>query len=188
MKRMIILMFIVCTSIWSAEAQKMKGDLKALKGEARVNLVFDYEGVMIDGENEEAYVNRNAKEKGEGDEAKWKDNWYNEFHNTINGPEFTKFFNKEAKMECGEFVDAAYTMVVKLTDIDPGNFAGPFSNPCKLTGEIRVVKTGTTEEVAVISFKKLNGNPMQPQLEKRIGSAFAYLGQFAGKVFAKGIK
>ena len=189
MKTFCMMVVLMCACIWNTEAQKLKGDLSVLKNEARVNLVFNYEGVTIDGEGEATYVERNAKEKGEGDIQGWKDNWYGKFREEIYRTEFTKYMNAELKkLEGGVFDNTPYTLIVKLNDMDPGNFAGPFSNPCKLTGVITLVKTGTTEALATLSFKKVCGNAFQAQTERRIGSSFGVLGKVTGKVIAKEIK
>lgn len=189
MKTFCLVVVWMCTCIWNTQAQKLKGDLSVLKNESQVNLVFNYEGVTIDGEEEAAYVERNAKEKGGEDIQGWKDNWYGKFREEIYRTEFTKYMNDELKkLEGGPFDNASYTLIVKLSDMDPGNFAGPFSNPCKLTGVVTLVKAGTTEALAAFPFRKICGNAFQAQTERRIGSSFGVLGKVTGKMIAKGMK
>lgn len=191
MKKKCVFVWCMCIIVFSAQAQKLQGKLDFLKGEKQLNIVFSYEGMTIDGKAEKAYVENQVKDKPETEAQQWQENWYHKFRTEIYQAEFLKFFNdmlKDRSLEGGNFENAAYTAIVKIEDIDPGNFAGPFSNPSKLRGVVTFVKTGTTETVATIPFKKFGGNAFHAVVENRIGSSFGYLGKVIGGIVVKNLK
>ena len=167
----------------SVSAQKFqKKSLQFLKTEERVKLVFDFSGVTIDGDTEEAYIKeRMADEKTAEDAQKWKDDWEGA-HRTRFINTMTKYCNDELKnlMVGKSYENATYTILVKIIDIDPGNFAGPFSNPAKLRASFQVVKTSDENNVlASLALSKIF-NPwgaMQPVEYLRIDFAFGELGK-----------
>lgn len=189
MKRLLVLAFII-GSFCLAQAQKVKGDLSPLKGQAKVNVEFVYDGVTYDGDSEaEFFKDHNDRD----DFDQWKKDWTSTFRSDMWEPEYLEDLNEEVKslrMEFGKFENATYTMVVKMTDIDPGSFAGPFSVPCRLTGEVSFVKTGSSDSFATISFSKLQGSSyaIPPIIEHRVKFAFEELGETIGEVLKKKVK
>ena len=189
MKRLLVLAFIM-GSFCLVQAQKVKGDLSPLKGQPKVNVEFVYDGVTYDGDSEAKFFKEN---NGRDDFEQWKKDWTSTFRSDMWEPEYLEDLNEEVKslrMEFGKFENATYTMVVKMTDIDPGSFAGPFSVPCRLTGEVSFVKTGSSDSFATISFSKLQGSSyaIPPIIEHRVKFAFEELGETIGEVLKKKVK
>ena len=189
MKKLFVLLLTVC-SVCILQAQKVKGDLSVLKGQTKVNVEFVYDGVTYDGDSEAKFFKDN---KGHDDFEQWKKDWTSTFRTDLWEVGFLKDLNKEIKgirMEAGKNADATYTLKVKITDIDPGSFAGPFSQPSKLTGEVYVMKTGSSESAATISFSKIygNANVMTPVIEHRVKFAFEELGETIGETLKKKVK
>ena len=189
MKKLFVL-FVVIFSVCMVQAQKVKGDLSPLKGQGKVNVVFVYDGVTYDGDSEDEFF---AQHKKRDDFEQWKANWTGRFREDKWEAKFLDELNEETEDLKIEFVDnskAPYTMVVKMIDIDPGGFSGPFSVPSKLTGDISFVKTGTSESFASISFTKIQGNPykLTPVFEDRVSFAFEELGETIGEILKKKVK
>lgn len=189
MKKLLIL-FVAISCVCMAQAQKVKGDLSPLKGQSKVNVVFNYDGVTYDGDSEAEFFKDN---NDRDDFAQWKKDWTTTFRTDMWEPEFLEELNDEVDdlhMDFGDYANATYTMKVKITDIDPGSFSGPFSVPSILTGEITITKTGSSESIATISFSKVQGNGFQltPIIEHRVKFAFDELGETIGEVLKKKIK
>jgi hypothetical protein len=182
MKKNVGLLILFSLLLTAASAQKLKGNLDFLKGQERVNVVFDYKGVTIDGDSEESYVKEKmAEEKTPEDAAAWKTEW-----DAARGKYqkmYIQYFNDESNnIVIGAYPDAQYSIIVRLDDIDPGNFAGPFSNPAKIRSSINIVKTGDETSLAAITGNKdYNNFALSPLLLDRIATGFGE----AGKVFAK---
>jgi len=130
--------------------------------------------------------------KDKDNPEQWKADWVSTFRTDIWQKRFIEDFNEGAeKIKLAYSAEAAeFTAIIKITDIDPGIFAGPMSNPTKLTGNISIVKTGDKETIATLTFKGYPENPyeMTPVDEKRVGAAFSQLGEMLGKIFAKKLK
>jgi len=181
-------------TVFGASAQNFKkGSLDFLKNQSKVKIVFDYSGVTIDGDSEAAYIKeRMADEKTPEDAAKWKADWEGA-NRTLFENSLIKYCNDELDnlMINKSYTDAAYTIIAKITDIDPGNYAGPFSNPSKMRAIFQVVKTGEENNVlASLELKKIY-NPasaMQPVEYLRINMGFGELGKELGKQIGKVLK
>jgi hypothetical protein len=82
-------------------------------------------------------------------------------------------------------------MIVDVLDCDFGAYAGPMSVPAKLKCTIRIVKTGTTEDLASITLKE-SQNPYSavrtPVDFDRMGLAFGEVGEEVGEIIAKVLK
>lgn len=189
MKKIILSVLLLCAVI-ALQAQKLKGSLSNLVGQKQLNIVFVYDGVTYDGDSEAAFFKDNSDKD---DFAQWKKNWVSSFRTENWEPECTSECNKELTdkgIQVGHYPQATYTATVKFSDIDPGSFAGPFSQPCKLTGTIIFCKTGGQNAFATIEFKDLPGNPYQmtPVVEQRVKFAFNELGEALGKILTKKVK
>ena len=189
MKKLFVL-FVVIFSVCMVQAQKVKGDLSPLKGQGKVNVVFVYDGVTYDGDSEEEFF---KDHKDHDNFEQWKANWTGRFREDKWEAKFLDELNDEMedlKIDFGVYPSAAYTMEVKMVDIDPGGFSGPFSVPSKLTGDIRFLKTGSSESFASISFTKIQGNPykLTPVFEDRVRYAFEELGETIGEIMKKKVK
>lgn len=189
MRKFLFVALLVCACI-CANAQKAKGDFSALVGQKQINVVFVYDGVTYDGDSEAKFL----KEHSDRDDfEEWKAKWLGSFRTDMWEPEFLEELNDELDdkhIVCGNFPQAEYTITVKMMDIDPGSFAGPFSVPCKLTANMSIAKTGSAESFATISFDKLPGNgfEMTPIIEHRVKFAYDELGETLGEVLKKKIK
>jgi len=178
--------------VGSASAQKFKkGSIDFLKGQSKVNVVFDFTKITIDGDSEESYIKeRMADEKTSEEAERWKDEWFGA-HRTQFMNTFIKYCNDELKdLQVSKTEDATYTIVVKIEDIDPGNFGGPFSNPSKLKAAIKIVKTSDMNTALADLLLKNIFNPWgaQPVEYMRIEMAFGELGKTLAKQLNNGLK
>ncbi|GHT09303.1 hypothetical protein FACS189426_07320 [Bacteroidia bacterium] len=190
MKKHFGILILFSLLVTAASAQKLKGNLDFLKGQERVNVVFDFKGVTIDGDSEESYVKEQMQdEKTPEDADVWKTNWENSARENFQKT-YIQYFNDESKnIIIGVSPDAEYTIIVKILDIDPGNFAGPFSNPAKIRSSVNIVKKG--EETALASItgnKDYNHFALSPILFDRIAFGFGEAGKMLGKFLNKKIK
>lgn len=184
MKKIVILALTI-GMITALQAQKVSGDLSCLKGQKEINITFDYKSVTYDGDSEAKYLKGEDKAK----DAEWKAAWTSSFRTDNWEPRLIEDLNKEISkngMECGDFADAKYTIIVKLIDIDPGTFAGPMSMPAKITATASIVMTGAKSPKATIELKKITYKYfMSPQPEARVGEAFSCVGEVIGKKLSK---
>jgi hypothetical protein len=178
----------------SVSAQKFKkGSIDFLKDQNKVNLVFDFAKMTVNGDSEENYIKeRMADEKTSKEADQWKNEWLGS-HRTQFTNTFTKYCNDELKklQVSKAYKDATYTIIVKIEDIDPGNFAGPFSNPAKLRATFKVVKTSDMNTVLAELFLKKIFNPasaFQPIEYMRIDMGFGELGKELAKQLNKSLK
>jgi hypothetical protein len=185
MKKLFLILCIISIAT-IANAQKTSGDISCLKGQNQINITFDYQGVTYDGESESNYFKNEEKAKKED----WRTAWTSSFRTDKWEPRLVKDLNKEISkknMECGDFPDAPYTIIVKLVDIDPGTFAGPMSVPAKVTANAIIVKTGSDSALGTIELKKItySGYFLNPLPELRVGEAFSCVGETIGKKLSK---
>ncbi|MCQ2285832.1 MAG: hypothetical protein MJZ76_03025 [Bacteroidales bacterium] len=189
MKKIILSIALLCAVV-ALQAQKLKGDLSCLSGQAKINVVFVYDGVTYDGDSEDEFFKNNSDRD---DFATWKKQWTSTFRTSSWEPEYISECNNELSkksLKIGKYADAAYTATVKVTDIDPGSFAGPFSQPAKINCTVSFTKKGENTAFATIQFKDFPGNPYQmtPVIEDRVKFAFNEVGQAFGKILGKKIK
>ena len=181
------LLFVLTISLAVAvQAQKVTGDLSCLKGQNQINITFDYQGVTYDGDSESKYF----KDENLAKEAEWRTAWTSTFRTDKWEPRLTEDLNKEIakkNMECGDFPEATYTIIVKLVDIDPGAFAGPMSVPARITARASIVNTETNKVMATIELKKIAHSNyfMAPIPEIRVAEAFSCVGKVIGKKLSK---
>jgi hypothetical protein len=193
-KKVLITVLISVATVFGASAQKFqKGSLDFLKGQSHCKLVFDFTGVTIDGDSEENYIKeRMADEKTPEKAKEWQNEWEGS-HRTLFTNTLTKYCNDELKqlMVGKSYTDAAYTIIVKIIDIDPGNFAGPFSNPSKLRASFKIVKTGAEDKIlASLELSKIfnPASAVQPVEYLRIDMGFGELGKEFAKHLNKALK
>ena len=185
MKKLLLAVLTISLAV-AVQAQKVTGDISRLKGQSQINIKFDYEGVTYDGDSESKYFKKEDLAK----KADWRTAWTSTYRTDKWEPRLTDDLNKEiAKkdMECGDFPEATYTIIVKLVDIDPGSFAGPMSVPARITANAIIVNTETNETMATIELKKIthSGYFMNPRPELRVGEAFSCVGEAIGKKLSK---
>ena len=191
MKLKTLLVVLLSFAAMSVSAQKIKkGSLDFLKNESNVNIVFDFKGLTMDKDSEASYIKeRMADEKTPAEAEEWKAKWEGEWRNKFMKT-FVKYCNDEMKTltVSQSSNETNYTIVAKIIDIDPGNFAGPFSNPSKLKADIKFFKTkDMNTELLVIPMNKIY-NPWsstQPVEYLRIEMGFGELGKTLGKILNK---
>ena len=179
MKRLLFVVIALCC-MTAVQAQKTTGDITPLKDQKEINIKFDYTGVTYDGDSEEKYF----KDEDNAKDPKWKAAWTSTFRTSIWEPRFTEDLNNELVkkgIKFGTFKNAAYTVVIKVKDIDPGTFAGPMSVPSKINA--MTVVYNNNNEIGTIELKNVAGNPyfMTPKIEVRVGEAFSNAGKVLGK-------
>jgi hypothetical protein len=146
-KNIFFTVLLSITMVLSVSAQKFKPVPVFLKGEAQINLVFDYSQVKFDGDSQEEQY----KDKGQ----KWVEEWEGK-RRDYNTNAFISSINDELKklgINTDEHIEAQYTMIVDVLDCDFGAYAGPLSVPAKLKCTVKIVKTGTKEVLTSITLK-----------------------------------
>jgi len=192
-KKMKKVTLIVCICILAggmAFAQKFKPKADFLKGQTEFSVVFDFSGVTFDGDKEADYVKeRLADQSTAADKEKWEADWKKapkewmewfrqDANNTANGK---CRFKKDAETE--------YTINIKVKDIDPGNFAGPFSNPAKIDAVVTITKTGNSEVLTTAEFEDVySAIGLTPIESHRIKMSFGRFGDEVCSLILKAIK
>jgi hypothetical protein len=191
-------LFIVLLSIStlsSVSAQKFKkGTLDFLKTESKVNLVFDFSEMMIDGYLEENYIKTvMANERTPERAQQWKEQWQ--------GPQRIKFLNAFTQ-SCNDelnklvvsasYTDAKYTIIIKIVTINSGYFAGPISRPAMLRADFKIVQTNDMDTVlAQLALKKVSIDEyahISPISHLRIVQGFGALGKLFGYTLNKAVR
>lgn len=179
----------------TASAQKLKedeGSFAALKGQSKVNVEFDYSNFMVGKMTEKDYLEKrtkelNEKEAGRGD--KWKALWVSDRKNRYE-PHFYEQFNKQSGITGGSFPDAKYTIVVKVTRIEPGfNIPMVMQKNAENDTQLTLVETSNKgKALGKITATKavgrtFGGNDWDTGV--RIEESFELLGKTLGKYIAK---
>lgn len=185
MKKLLLIVLSI-SLVAAVQAQKVIGDISCLKGQKEINITFDYQSVTYDGDSESKYL----KNEDYAKKSEWREAWTSSFRTEKWEPRLIKDLNKEIDkkgMECGDYSNAEYTIIVKLIDIDPGTFAGPMSVPAKVSADVMIVKTGTDKAIGTIELRKVTYKSyfMAPQPELRVGEAFSCAGEAIGKKLSK---
>lgn len=179
----------------AASAQKLKpteGAFTALKGQSKVNVEFDYSNFNVGKMTEKDYVAKrtkelNDKEAGRGD--KWKALWVSDRKNRYE-PHFFEQFNKQSGITGGSFPDAKYTIIVRVTRIEPGfNIPMVMQKNAENDTELILVETSNKGKALgkITATKALGrtygGNDWDTGI--RIEESFELLGKTFGKFLAK---
>lgn len=176
--------------VMAASAQKLKGNIDFLKGQEEVNVIFDFDGVTMDGDTEQEYIEDRIEDQSKEDADKWLAEWNGSARKSFKKT-YVKYFNDESKkFEIGNFPEAEYTIIVKINDIDPGNFAGPFSNPAKIKTTVNIIKTGEEGTIlaSISNNKDYNNFTISPVEFNRIESGFGEAGKMLAKFMNKKVK
>jgi len=152
MKKQIVLLLFITAVVGTASAQKiniLEGSLAGLKGETKLNVVYDYSNMGVGSfAKEEEYVAKktreyNAKEPGRGDS--WAKSWVADRKNRFE-PSFVELFNKKSPILIGEFPDAKYTMKVNTTFTEPGFNVYVTRKNASINLEITVYETANPDK------------------------------------------
>ncbi len=180
-----------------AQAQKItqKGDLSALKGAKRIQLVYEYDKMRVGKYvNEDQYIServaqRNEKEPGSGD--KWKEAWYDDRERRFE-PKFDELFNKYVQkydLEAGkDYTDAPIKAIVRTTFTEPGFNVGVMRKPASIDAEIVFVDNKTGKQLGKLTVLKVPGKDAMGydfDTGVRIQEAYAVLGKSTAKHLAK---
>jgi hypothetical protein len=175
---------------YGAQAQKFKPKTDFLKGQTEFSVEFDFTGMTLDGDKEADYIKKRlADQKTDEDKTKWKENWDNASNEWISF--FLQDANNTTKGKCKFKRDAEtdYTIHIKVKDVDPGNFAGPFSNPAKIDAVVTITKTGNDQVLATAEFKDVySAIGLTPIESHRIKMSFGRFGDELAELIMKAIK
>ena len=187
MKRSVLLATLLAVlTVFGVSAQKFKPVPAFLKGEAQINIVFDYSNIEFDGDSQSKYYNYKGKN--------WVEEWEGK-RREANESSFITTFNDElvnVGLKSGNFPEAQYTLIIYVLDCDFGAYAGPMSVPAKIKANIKVVKTGTTETLSLAATFKESQNPYTtmgtPIDFDRMYLAFGELAEEAGETLVKALR
>ncbi len=201
-KLLLIAGFIAVTGL-SVKGQKIiEGDKKLsfLSGETKINIVYDYDGMLVGKKKEAEYLKEkaakgNEKQPGKGD--RWVEKWHNNKTNLYE-PMFDELINKmlikgktNATAAKG-MKDTKYTIVVKTVMMEPGfNSVVMKQDPfCKY--EISWIETSTKTVMAkgLITAKGIlmGGSDWDFDPSNGIKECFAKAGKVCGSSMAKAMK
>ncbi len=187
----------------SAKAQKMtEGDKKLsfLAGETKVNIEYNYDGMLVGKKEEAEYLKEkvtkgNEKQAGKGD--RWAEKWKNNKTNLYE-PMFDELINKmllkgktNATAAKGQ-KDAKYTVVVKTLVMEPGfNSVVMKQNPfCKY--EITWIETATGKVMAkgfmTAQGVLMGGSDWDFDPSNAIKECYAKAGKVVGVSMSKAMK
>lgn len=146
-----VALFFCLFTTQSANGQKvLSGDLKFLKGQESINVVFDYSGLMIEKETEAEFVAReaeakNAKEAGSGD--KFKADWEKDMVDRYSGA-FKRILGEVLKIKTDEPA-AKYTLIVYNINLTNKGWGNKFSggNPASMQVDFKFVETANQSNV-----------------------------------------
>ena len=193
MKTLKTLFLLALTVMFSmtAEAQKItveKGRLDFLKGISELNVEYDFSNFAVGKFDTEAeYIEKkkneyNADEAGKGDE--WEKQWHADKENTyqrrFEEMMNTVFVSKDANILVSENMDAAYTLILKTTFMEPGFNVGISSKNASINVEVIFIETADpANHIAMIIMNKVPGNALfgsDFDVEQRIGAAYGEAG------------
>ncbi len=176
-----------------SNAQKLKqhGDLNFLKGQDQVNVVFDYDGVMVGKMTEEAYLAEKVAEveakEGPGAGERWLEKW-NTDRKDIYEPNFFELLNKGSKgVHFGSYPNAKYTLELKVTRLEPGFNIGVMRKPAEIDAIAYFQETGS-EPLAHVTIDKAPGRTASGydfDVASRVREAFAISGKRLASLLKK---
>jgi hypothetical protein len=198
MKKQIASLLFIAALAGSASAQKIKildGNLKDLKGQTKMNVVYDYSNMGVGSyAKEEDYIAKkvkeyNAKEPGRGDD--WAKKWEGDRKNRFE-PSFVELFNKKSSIIIGDFADAKYTMKVRTTFTEPGFNVYVTRKNASINIEVTIYETGNPEKpICKIQGLKFPGRTFggyDYDTGTRISEAYAKAGKDLAGFIAKNMK
>lgn len=160
MKKILVLslLFSIVANGFAQKVKILDGSIDALKGQTKMNVVFDYSNMGVGSySKEEDYVTKkvkeyNEKEPGRGDD--WAKKWEGDRKNRFE-PSFTELFNKKSPVIIGNFADAKYTMKVRTTFTEPGYNIYVTRKNASINTEVTIYETASPDK-AVCTIQGLN--------------------------------
>ena len=195
----IILLFVGMASFsFGQKIVKVKGDVKALKGQTSFNIEYDYSEMSVGKYKEEAkYIEdgvaeREKKEAGKG--QVFKDGWFGA-RERVYQPKFETLFNKGG-VKAGfsgssDNAAAKYTLIVKTTFTEPGFNVGVASKPAAINVEYIFVESGTENVVAKLTQAGIPGAQAMGydfDVSTRVSESYAKAGKMLAAYLAKAFK
>ena len=200
MKKIFTIAVLIVSSIsFAQDMDVVKGDFSFLNGQKEINVVFDYNNLMMikDNKTEEQYVTERTKElndKNNGVGDVWKKKW-NASKELIWTPKFLELVNtvlskKKMDMNFQEgLASAKYTLIVQDISVFPGWDIGMMKQPAKVSTRLKFVETTNKSNVLLeITTDKAPGDQWGNNFsnETRIGEGFAKTGKsLAGMIIKK---
>ena len=180
--------FITTTAV---SAQKLTGDISPLKTQKEVNVVIDFSGKTVNDNPEEKYISEETKDKTQEEKEQWISEW-NEKIPVEAFPALIKDLNEETSklgITFGNYPNAEYTIKIKVLNIEPGHFAGPFSRPAVIKAMVSFHKKGETNSFASVEIeRRAKEKIVMPYFVHRIAASFGQLGEELGSVIFKKLK
>ena len=149
---------------YSQEVVVVSGDISILKGETRLGLLFNYDGMKVGKLTEEEYITKktgeyNQKKPGSGDD--WSQKWVSD-RETRYQPKYEDLLNKYLKEKgvtaSPEIKDCKYSILLKTTFTEPGYNIYVSSQNASINVEIFIVETANPSNILVkMTMKKIPG-------------------------------
>ncbi|MDR1120966.1 MAG: hypothetical protein LBM08_08615 [Dysgonamonadaceae bacterium] len=169
-RRILFITLFAVTTVFSISAQKLReGNLDFLKGETKLNIVFDYSNLKIEGRSEEYYIEKNG--------IKWKENWdnaKNEFFEKFVRNVNLKLIEKEKQLRCGNFLDSKYQATVRVLELD---------NDKDMDAEIIIAQMDNNQILARLTLTGKAGS--FGTMTNLVGDAMKDAGEKIGKLLVK---
>lgn len=179
---------IISTSGICQKTEKEKSDeLMFLHNQKVLNIVFDYEGMVVGDKTEAEYVKgktaeKNAQKAGKGD--LWYKNWEDDKHSRF-APLFIKQINKYLSTRQLKFVQdtiVKYTLIVKTLNINPGERVTNL--PAHADFEFSFIESANPGVVLCkLKVKEVKGLASMASYDK--GERYEESYSLAGKILAK---
>jgi hypothetical protein len=149
---------------YSQQVVVISGDPAILKGEARIGLLYNYDGMSVGKMTEADYVAKkvteyNTKKPGSGDT--WNEKWISD-RETRYQPKFEDLLNKYLKefnvSASPEIKDCKYSILLKTTFTEPGYNVYVTKMDASINVEIYIVETTNPSNILVkMTMKKIPG-------------------------------
>ena len=176
----------------SLHAQKiLSGDLKFLKGQKSINVVFDYTNFKIEKDTEVEYLTKevadmNKKDAGSGD--KFREEWEKDKQ-----ARFIDAFNKDMKEKLDIPINdakAKYTVIISNINLINKGWGNKFSggNPATMQIDFKFVETDNQTVVACVAREeRAQYMSFTGTLAQKIQGCLEYGGEQLGKLIRKKI-
>lgn len=167
---LVMALFLISAVSIFAQCKLTSGDIKVLKGQAVINMQYDYSKLAVGKfKSDDEYVanktkEMNKKKAGSGDE--WAEKWKGDRESRYQ-PAFEKMVNMATEhfgTSCRELAsDAKYTLIVHTTFLEMGfsTFGYGPRKSAYISLEVDLVETSNPSKVlATIEMKKEEGHYM----------------------------
>ncbi len=199
LKLVSVALLFAASSVMAQKVAVESGTVPSLKGETKINLVYDYSEMEMGKYGSEAdYTKKkvedlNKKTPGKGD--KWLEGWNGNKQNRYH-PKFEDLLNKGlVKKGCNAAQtnsDAKYTMKVKTITLFPGWNIGISKLPAYCTYRFEIVETASPDKIiAALRLTNVQGSQaMGYDFDEgsRVAESYAKAGKIMAKYLTKSFK